>query len=173
MAGAVNTRGMVKHLIKLIAKAVPKSLPRDVKHCQHVWSFVKWRQRGGRGGDCRMDCAGITLTVLCLCHALAAIDSRFAALSAVSLQVRYRLILFQPIYRLGQPENYVVLLSLIVFVGSEQWLFFSRCIGNSISTAILPGTTTNPSFCISEIPVIRYPLYRSNSGPNSDVPCTY
>lgn len=87
-AAAQGTRAAVKHIIQLLAKAVPQSMPRDAKHCQHVLSFVAWQQ-AGRKGTCKMDCAGNTCTVLALCQALTLHDA-YAALGDVRLQVCLR-----------------------------------------------------------------------------------
>lgn len=78
-------RSVVTKLIKLLAKSVPKSLGKDVKHCQHLWSLAKWCQ-GGCRNNLMMDCAGLSLAVVCLSHSLSFKLPALAALRAVSLQ---------------------------------------------------------------------------------------
>ena len=74
---------LVKSLVSCVAMGA--AMPKDGKHRQHLSKWLEWHAAGAARKSLQLDCAGLTLAVLCLARTL---QGPFPELAAVSLTVR-------------------------------------------------------------------------------------
>lgn len=75
---------LVKAIVARLAGSLRSSMPSDAKHKQHLSCITQWLQAGMKKKGLQMDCAGLTLAVLCVAQLL---QHQFPALSGVRMVV--------------------------------------------------------------------------------------
>lgn len=79
-----GVKALVKAIIARLAGSLSTAMPSDAKHKQHLSCIAQWLQAGMKKKGLKMDCAGLTLAVLCLSQLL---QDRFPDLAGVRMVV--------------------------------------------------------------------------------------